>query len=53
MCARWHIGGKCFVDCNNKSSHIAACATPQAKRDEFKTYLTKVRRENSPPTLSA
>jgi len=53
MCARWHIHGECFVDCNNKSSHVAACAVPQAKRDEFKTYLTKVRRENSTPTLSA
>jgi len=53
MCARWHIHGECFVDCNNKSSHVAACAVPQAKHDEFKTYLTKVRRENSTPTLSA
>jgi hypothetical protein len=43
MCARWHIRGECFVDCNNKLRHVAACAVPQAKRDEFKTYLTKVR----------
>ena len=51
MCARWHIRGKCFIDCNNKLSHVAACAVPQVKRNEFKTYLMKVR--NLTPTLSA
>jgi len=53
MCARWHICGECFADCNNKSSHVAACAVPQAKRDEFKTFLMKVCQENLTPTLSA
>jgi hypothetical protein len=48
MCVRRHIRGKCFVDCNNKVSHAGACAVPQAKRTEFKKYLDKVRRENSP-----
>ncbi len=35
MCARWHIRGKCFVDCNNKASHVGASAVPQAKKDNF------------------
>jgi hypothetical protein len=48
MCARWHIRGECFVDCNNKASHMGACAVPQAKRNEFKTYLGKDLRENNP-----
>jgi hypothetical protein len=48
MCARWHIRGECFVDCNSKASHAGACAVPQAKRTEFKKYLDKVCRENSP-----
>jgi hypothetical protein len=48
MCARWHIRGECFVDCNNKASHVGACTIPPAKRDEFKAYITKVRRENKP-----
>jgi hypothetical protein len=48
MCARWHIRGECFVDCNNKASHMGACAVPQAKCDKFKTYLGKVCRENNP-----
>ena len=47
MCARWHIHGECFVDCNNKASHVGACAIPQAKHTEFKKYLNKVCRENS------
>ena len=47
MCSRWHIRGKCFVDCNNKVSHVGACAIPQAKHTEFKKYLDKVCRENS------
>ncbi len=50
MCARWHIRGECFIDCNNKSSHVRANAVPQAKRDEFKTYLMKVRREKHSPS---
>ena len=53
MCARWNIRSECFVDCNNKRSHVGASAVPQAKRDEFKTYITKVSRENSAPTPSA
>lgn len=53
MCARWHIHCECFVDCNNKSSHIRASTVPQAKRDKFKSYITKVRRENLSPTHSA
>ncbi len=48
MCARWHIRGKCFVDCNNKASHVGACATPLAKREEFKAYLAKICQENKP-----
>jgi hypothetical protein len=48
MCARWHIRGECFVDCNNKASHVGACAVPPAKREEFKAYIAKVRRENTP-----
>jgi hypothetical protein len=28
MCARWHIRGECFVDCNNKASHVGASAVP-------------------------
>ncbi len=47
MCARWHICGKCFVDCNNKASHVGASAIPQAKKDNFQAYITKVRRENN------
>jgi hypothetical protein len=52
MCARWHIHGKCFVDCNNKASHVGASAIPQAKvkKDEFLAYISKVRRENKPST---
>ena len=52
MCARWHIHCECFVDCNNKSSHIRASTVPQAKRYKFKSYITKVRRENLSPTHS-
>ena len=48
MCARWHIRGKCFANCNNKASHVGAYAVPPAKRDAFKAYITKVRRENNP-----
>jgi hypothetical protein len=52
MCARWHIRGECFVDCNNKASHVGACAVPPAKRKEFKAYLTKICRENKPSPLA-
>jgi hypothetical protein len=48
MCARWHIRGECFVDCNNKASHVGACAVPPAKRKEFKAYIAKVCQENTP-----
>ncbi len=48
MCARWHICGKCFVDCKNNASHLGACTIPQAKCNKFKTYLGKVCRENNP-----
>jgi hypothetical protein len=48
MCARWHIHGECFVDCHNKASHVGASAVPQAKKDEFLAYITKVCRENTP-----
>ncbi len=48
MCARWHIRGECFVDCNNKASHVGVCAVPQEKRNKFKTYLRKVCQENNP-----
>ena len=41
MCARWNIRGECFVNCNNKTSHVEASAVPQAKRDEFKTYIQR------------
>jgi hypothetical protein len=47
MCARWHICGECFVDCNNKASHVKASAIPQAKKDVFQAYITKVCRENN------
>jgi hypothetical protein len=45
MCAHWHIRGECFVDCNNKASHVGASAVPQA--DNFQAYITKVCRENN------
>jgi hypothetical protein len=48
MCAHRHIRGECFVDCNNKGSHVGACAIPPAKRKEFKAYIAKVHRENTP-----
>jgi hypothetical protein len=47
MCARWHIRGECFVNCNNKASHIGASAVPQAKKDNFQAYITKVHQENN------
>ncbi len=47
MCARWHIHGECFVDCNNKASHVRASAAPQAKKDNFQAYITKVCRKNN------
>ncbi len=50
MCARWHIRGECFVDCNNKASHVGASAIPQAKKDDFLAYITKVCWENKPST---
>ena len=28
MCARWHIRGECFVNCNNKSSHERSKCCP-------------------------
>jgi hypothetical protein len=49
MCARWYIRGECFRDCNNKASHVGACAVPSMKQDEFKTYLGKVCQENTTP----
>ena len=52
MCARWWVPGECFVDCNNKASHIGACTVPQAKCTKFRKYLEKVRRENSPSSLA-
>jgi hypothetical protein len=52
MCAHWWICDECFVDCNNKASHVGACVVPQAKRTEFKKYLEKVCRENSPSSLA-
>ena len=52
MCARWYIRGKCFIDCNNKASHVGASAVPQAKKDAFLAYITKVRRENTPSSLA-
>jgi hypothetical protein len=36
MCARWHIHGECFVDCNNKANHVGVYAVPPAKHDKFK-----------------
>ena len=53
MCARWQFRDECFVNSNNKLIHIGASAVPQPKRNKFKTYLTKVRRENSSPNPSA
>jgi hypothetical protein len=53
MCARWHIHGECFVDCNNKASHVEACAIPPAKCKEFKAYIAKVCREENAPSPSA
>jgi hypothetical protein len=50
MCACWHIRGECFVNCNNKASHVGASAVPQAKKDKFLAYITKVRRETKPST---
>ncbi len=47
MCARWHIRGECFVDCNNKASRVGASTAPQTKKDDFQAYITKVRRENN------
>jgi hypothetical protein len=47
MCAHWHIRGECFADCNNKASHVGASAVPQAKKDNFQAYITKVCRENN------
>jgi hypothetical protein len=47
MCARWHIHGECFVDCNIKASHVRASAIPQAKKDNFQAYITKVCRKNN------
>jgi hypothetical protein len=52
MCARWWIHGECIVDYNNKASHVGACTVPLAKRTEFKKYLKKVFRENSPSSLA-
>jgi hypothetical protein len=52
MCARWYIRGECFIDCTNKASHVCASAVPQAKKDAFRAYITKVRRENTPPSAA-
>ena len=50
MCACWHICGKCFADSKNKASHVGASTIPQAKKDEFLAYITKVCLENKPST---
>ncbi len=52
MCARWHIHGECFVDCNNKASHVGACSVPPVNRKEFKAYIAKVCWENTPSPLA-
>jgi ribonucleotide reductase beta subunit family protein with ferritin-like domain len=31
MCAHWWVKGKCFRDCENKASHVGACAIPPTK----------------------
>jgi hypothetical protein len=47
MCAHWYIHAKCFVYCNNKTSHVGVCAVPQANCSKFKKYLEKVCQENT------
>ncbi len=52
ICVRWFICFKCFCDCGNKASHLGACTVPTAKCDNFKNFLKKICRENSPPPLA-
>ncbi len=52
MCTHWYNHVECFCDCNNKASHIGACAVPSTKHNKFKTFLGKVRQENTSPHLA-
>jgi hypothetical protein len=52
ICVRWYDHGECFVGCNNKASHMGACAVLSTKHSKFKDYLKKVCRENSPSPLA-
>ncbi len=43
MCARWLIVGRCFSNCNNAKSHVAAADIPDDKLTAFKEYMRKCR----------
>jgi len=43
MCARWLIVGRCFSNCNNAKSHVAAADIPEDKLTAFKEYMRKCR----------
>lgn len=43
MCARWHINGNCFSDCNNHESHVGKNDIPAEKLSEMIAWLRKVR----------
>jgi hypothetical protein len=49
MCAHWYIRSKCCCNCNNKASHIGACAIPSTNCNKFKTFLGNVCQENMSP----
>ena len=44
MCARFHINGDCFDDCNNKESHVSADKIPADRKNAMKEYMKKVRK---------
>ena len=46
MCSRWFIKHSCFSNCAHKASHVPSSKVPEAKKDEMKNYVKKVRAEN-------
>jgi len=46
MCPRWHSRGDCLPDCNNAASHVLCPEILPEKKESYRKYLKRLRRDD-------